>query len=84
MLAATAAPPPNCVKFTVALLMVSLLLSPPAVLFQVAVTVSPILKAPPKPVAAAVHGAAAHSADFAEGRRAFGEKRPPPPRFEGR
>ena len=49
LVAATAAPPPNCVKFTVALEMVSLLLSPPAVLFQVAVTVSPILKAPPVP-----------------------------------
>ena len=51
LVAATAAPPPNWVKFTVTPLMVSLLLSPPAVLFQVAVTVSPILKAPPAPVA---------------------------------
>ena len=51
LLAATAAPPPNCVKFTVTPEMVSELLSPPAVLFQVAVTVSPILNAPPVPLA---------------------------------
>ena len=48
--ATTAAPPPNWLKSTVTPLM-SLLLSPPAVLFQVAVTVSPTLKAPPVPVA---------------------------------
>ncbi|WP_373888127.1 DUF1775 domain-containing protein [Massilia sp. Root418] len=47
-LAVTAEPPPNWLKSTVALAM-SLLLSPPAVLFQVAVTVSPILNAPAVP-----------------------------------
>nr|WP_233198558.1 MULTISPECIES: hypothetical protein [Luteimonas] len=41
--ATTAAPPPKPLKSAVTLLIVSLLLSPPAVLFQVAVTVSPIL-----------------------------------------
>ncbi len=49
LVAATASPPPNWLKSMVAPLMVSLLLSPPAVLFQVAVTVSPILYAPPVP-----------------------------------
>ena len=42
MLPATAAPPPNWLKSTVTPL-TPVLLSPPAVLFQVAVTVSPIL-----------------------------------------
>ena len=52
LLAATEEPPPNCVKSTVTLAIVSLLLSPVAkVLSQVAVTVSPILYAPPEPVA---------------------------------
>ncbi len=51
LVAATAEPPPNWLKFTVTAEMVSALLSPPAVLFQVAVTVSPILKTPPVPVA---------------------------------
>ena len=51
LLATTAPPPPNWLKSTVTLLMVSLLLSPPAVLFQVAVTVSPTMKAPPVPLA---------------------------------
>ncbi|MNV69462.1 hypothetical protein D3C71_1623740 [compost metagenome] len=51
--AATAAPPPNWLKSIVTPVMVLLLLSPPptAVLFQVAVTVSPILYAPLVPVA---------------------------------
>ncbi len=48
--AATALPPPKALKSTVTPEIVSALLSPPAVLFQVAVTVSPILKAPPVPV----------------------------------
>ena len=48
-MAATAAPPPNGEKSTVTPEMVSALLSPPAVLFQLAVTVSPVLKAPPVP-----------------------------------
>ena len=43
LVATTAAPPPNWEKSTVTPLMVSLLLSPPAVLFHAAVTVSPIL-----------------------------------------
>ena len=51
LVAVTAEPPPNALKSTVALEIVSLLLSPLAVLFQVAVTVSPILKAPPVPLA---------------------------------
>ncbi len=51
LVAATALPPPKALKSTVTPEIVSLLLSPPAVLFQVAVTVSPILKAPPVPVA---------------------------------
>ena len=49
--AATAAPPPNAEKLTVTLEMIPELLSPPAVSFQVAVTVSPIVKAPPVPEA---------------------------------
>jgi hypothetical protein len=49
--AATAAPPPNWLKSTVTPIIVALLLSPPAVLFHVAVTVSPILYAPPVPLA---------------------------------
>src|SRR3569832_57337 len=49
--AATADPPPNWLKSTVTLERVSVLLSPAAVLFQVAVTVSPILKSPPVPLA---------------------------------
>ncbi len=48
LLAATAAPPPNCEKSMVTPVTPALL-SPPAVLFQVAVTVSPILYAPPVP-----------------------------------
>src|ERR1043165_7353115 len=49
--AVTAVPPPNGLKFTVTVEMVSALLSPvAAVLSQEAVTVSPILKAPPVPV----------------------------------
>lgn len=49
--AATAAPPPNSVKSTVTPAMVSAFASPPPVLFQVAVTVSPVMKAPPAPLA---------------------------------
>jgi hypothetical protein len=51
LIAATALPPPNWLKSTVAAEIVSLLLSPLAVLSQVAVTVSPILKAPLLPLA---------------------------------
>ncbi len=53
LVAVTKELPPNWLKLKVvfALKRVSLLLSPPAVLFQVAVTVSPILYAPPVPVA---------------------------------
>ena len=43
LLAATAVPPPNWLKFTVTLLTLSVLLSPSTLLFQVTVTVSPIL-----------------------------------------
>ena len=49
-MAVTADPPPNWLKSAVTLEMVSLLLSPLPVLFQVAVTVSPILNAPPVPL----------------------------------
>src|SRR3546814_1688607 len=51
--AETAAPPPNAEKSTVTPLM-PLLLSPPAVLSQVAVIVSPILNVQPVPVAPAI------------------------------
>src|SRR5438105_7987721 len=51
LVADTVEPPPNWLKSTVTPEIVSALLSPPAVLFQVAVTVSPTLKAPPVPVA---------------------------------
>ena len=47
MLALTAVPPPKALKLTVTVEIVSALLSPLLVLFHVAVTVSPILKAPP-------------------------------------
>src|ERR1043165_4868013 len=47
--AVTAVPPPNWLKFTVTAEIVSALLSPAAVLSQLAVTVSPILKTPPGP-----------------------------------
>ena len=43
LVAVTALPPPNWLKSIVTVLMVSALLSPLAVLFQTAVTVSPIL-----------------------------------------
>ena len=43
LVATTAVPPPNWLKSTVTDAMLSALLSPPALLFQVAVTVSPIL-----------------------------------------
>ncbi|HWQ72672.1 MAG TPA: hypothetical protein VN370_10170 [Desulfitobacteriaceae bacterium] len=49
LLVAATTPPPNWLKSTVTEL-ISLLLSPVAVLFQMAVTVSPILNAPPVPV----------------------------------
>src|ERR1043165_3907014 len=50
LVAATAVPPPNWLKLTVTVAIVTGLLSPLVELFHVAVTVSPILKAPPVPV----------------------------------
>ena len=50
LLTAATIPPPNALKSTVTVAM-SALASPPAVLFHVTVTVSPITKRPPGPLA---------------------------------